>query len=603
MAGMAVRRARWILLALLLTFSPDPVWFASGSLVTNAFHDAAGAWRGGNGRGDRAGRSRGDRKGRHGHWGGDKNGDDDGAWGDAGDDGSDSDSGKPGKSGWGNKGGEDSDSDTGDLNGDSGEQPGKSDKSNKNDKNDKNDKKDKNDDTENSEIPTKDKSVADKDKSSKKDKKAAKPAVVATPTDPEGGEGGSSRSEGDHRAGEVVGVGMSSADIATVSAMGFTVATPAVLAAGELPQVVELLVPANVDEDEARAALAKALPGRHFGLNKVYSGYSTATASKTKSAKSSDGEAGADPRCSGDRCYGRVMIGWQTELESCQAGASIGMIDTGIDVDHPAFAGRSMVVKSFAPRDVEEESHAHATGVAALIVGSGRESTPGLLPKARLVAADVFYVDDKKNVVTDTASLLRALRWLDEAGVGIINMSFSGPQDGLVADEIARLSAKGVVFVAAAGNNGPGAPDAYPAAYAPVVAVTAVDSRMKSYIKANHGSYIDVAAPGVKIWTATANGKSGYQSGTSFAVPFVTAALAAAEAFGTPGSADAWLDSAGIDEIGEPEESTIFGRGLLKAPVSCGGSSLGGDILSALLSGPVDATQRVVRSSLGMTQR
>jgi subtilisin family serine protease len=296
------------------------------------------------------------------------------------------------------------------------------------------------------------------------------------------------------------------------------------------------------------------------------------------------------------------MIGWQSELESCQAGLRIGMIDTGIDVDHPAFAGGAMVVKSFSPTNVAEESHAHATGVAALIIGNGRDSTPGLLPKSRLVAADVFYLDTKKNVITDTASLLRALEWLEQSGVGIVNMSFSGPEDRLIAEAIDRMSAKGIVFVAAAGNNGPGAPAAFPAAYANVVAVTAVDSRMKSYIKANHGSYIDVAAPGVKIWTATAGGKSGYQSGTSFAVPFVTAALAASQAFGTPSSAETWLTQAGIDDLGEPGTDAVFGRGLLKAPASCAAPSIGSDLLTALLPSPISTTE-TARSSLGMAQR
>ncbi len=44
---------------------------------------------------------------------------------------------------------------------------------------------------------------------------------------------------------------------------------------------------------------------------------------------------------------------------------------------------------------------------------------------------------------------------------------------------------------------------------------------------ANRGDYIDVAAPGVRVWTALPNNKEGAQSGTSFAAPFVTAIVAA----------------------------------------------------------------------------
>ena len=87
---------------------------------------------------------------------------------------------------------------------------------------------------------------------------------------------------------------------------------------------------------------------------------------------------------------------------------------------------------------------------------------------------------------------------------------------------------KGVVFVAAAGNGGPDAPAGYPAAYDEVIAVTAVDRKGGNYDHANRGTYIDVAAPGVQIWTALPDGEEGLLSGTSFAAPFVTAVAAVA---------------------------------------------------------------------------
>ena len=418
------------------------------------------------------------------------------------------------------------------------------------------------------------------EKEGKKNKKANRPASAANSTS-------NSSRDGPYKGGQVVAVGLSSADMTAVNAMGFRVATPTLLAAGDTPAVVELLVPDGTDEVSARAALAKALPGRQFGLNKIYTGYGTATSSKASAVKNRNGPPGADPRCRGDQCYGRDMIGWQSGLETCSAGVSIGMIDTAIDIDNSAFSGSALVTKSFQPAAASEESSAHATGVAALLTGNGSAGAPGLLPKARLIAADVFYVDDQKHVVTDTASLVRALEWLDAAGVGVINMSFSGPQDDLVAGMIKAMSEKGVAFVAAAGNNGPGATEAYPAAYEEVIAVTAVDSSMRSYVEANHGSYIDVAAPGVRIWTALAGSKSGYQSGTSFAVPYVTASLAASAVYGDPWAATRWLEETQLDDLGSPGADNVFGRGLLRAPPRCGSNSpaVGDAFLSAVLPG------------------
>ncbi len=589
-------------LAIAFAAAPTPLakltndgFMVSGYAVAWARKNGDGGENGGSGGGDNDS-DHGDNDGDRGDNDSDRgdNGDSDGD-GDSGSDGHGEKDGKGGK-GKGRNGGDDSDSD-------SGGKPGKSDKNDKTDKTDKTDKNDKTD-ADTSDTPDKDKSTKGKDRSQKKGKTAAKPSVQPTvetvPTAPNASSDGESSAAGDHKAGEVVGVGVTSADVATVSALGFTVATPTT--AIVTTPVVQILVPKDVDEEYARAALAKALPGRRFGLNKVYSGYATANSAKATATRTSDGPPGADPRCTGDQCYGRAMIGWQPELEGCQAGVSIGMIDTGIDVDHPAFAGGAMVVKSFSPQGAKEEIHGHATGVAALLIGNGRSASPGLLPKARLVAADVFYVDGK-HVVTDTASLLRALDWLDQAGVSVVNMSFSGPEDPLVGQAIERMSEKGVVFIAAAGNNGAGAPAAYPAAYPQVVAVTAVDARMKSYVKANQGDYIDVAAPGVKIWTATANGGSGYQSGTSFAVPFVTAALAAGAAYGAPDSAETWLAAAGIDDIGELGIDNVFGRGLLKAPAGCSEPASGSGLFSAFLPDGTSETADPIRVKLGMNQR
>ena len=107
-------------------------------------------------------------------------------------------------------------------------------------------------------------------------------------------------------------------------------------------------------------------------------------------------------------------------------------------------------------------------------------------------------------------------------------MSLSGPRDDLVHQRLVELSRQGMIFVAAAGNGGPDASAAYPAAYNDeVIAVTAVDRNQQLYDHANRGDYIDVAAPGVRIWTALPNNKEGALSGTSFAAPFVTAIVAA----------------------------------------------------------------------------
>jgi subtilisin family serine protease len=153
--------------------------------------------------------------------------------------------------------------------------------------------------------------------------------------------------------------------------------------------------------------------------------------------------------------------------------------------------------------------------------------------------------------------------------VSVVNMSMSGPHDELLERAIADMSARGVLFVAAAGNGGPNGRPSYPAAYEQVIAVTAVDKNLRSYIHANHGDYIDVAAPGVGIWTALPGVLEGYQSGTSFAAPYVTAIVAAVHGQVGDKSKEGFLKALAIRDLGQVGRDRVYGRGLVIAPSAC----------------------------------
>jgi subtilisin family serine protease len=131
------------------------------------------------------------------------------------------------------------------------------------------------------------------------------------------------------------------------------------------------------------------------------------------------------------------------------------------------------------------------------------------------------------------------------------------------------------VLVAAAGNAGPQAPPAYPAALPSVIAVTAVDKDEAIMPQANRGDYIAFAAPGVRIWTPGGDGLGVYRTGTSFAAPFVAAAVVAERMAGVPADADALrrrLAARSID-LGAPGKDPVFGYGLIQATGSCGASA------------------------------
>lgn len=273
--------------------------------------------------------------------------------------------------------------------------------------------------------------------------------------------------------------------------------------------------------------------------------------------------------CQGDKCFGRRMIGWHAPLESCAAGLKVGVIDTDVDLKHPAFARRSLRSESFVAPDKTPAPKWHGTGVLALLAGHEQSGTPGLIPKADLFVASVFFKESDGGFATDTASIVSALRWMADNKVQVVNMSFAGPRDALVQEWIEKLSARGMVFVAAAGNEGPHAPPSFPAAYPKVIAVTAVNRDKRGFSIASRGDHIDVAAPGVDIWTAVPAAREGYYSGTSFAAPFATAVVAVAYRDTSSKDKTTILSGMQIQDLGATGRDQVYGRGMLSAPSSC----------------------------------
>lgn len=342
-------------------------------------------------------------------------------------------------------------------------------------------------------------------------------------------------------------------------------------AKGKTDGVVRIVPPQGMSSAAAMERLKPHLGTQTVHANWLYRVYRQAKhgdvpqAQRVQPARA----VGSAVPCQGDRCFGRRMIGWHAGLEGCTAGLRVGIIDTPVDVKHPAFAQRTLNVETFVPPDRTPAPTWHGTGVLALLAGHDQSGTPGLIPHADLFVASIFFKESDGGFATDTASLVRALRWMADNKVQIVNMSFAGPRDALVQEWIEKLSARGIVLVAAAGNEGPNAAPSFPAAYPQVIAVTAVNREGRSFSYASRGDHIDVAAPGVDIWTAVPGAKEGYYSGTSFASPFATAVVAAAYRDSRKRDKEALLARLQIQDLGVPGRDVIYGRGMVAAPASC----------------------------------
>jgi len=231
-------------------------------------------------------------------------------------------------------------------------------------------------------------------------------------------------------------------------------------------------------------------------------------------------------------------------------GTLIGVIDSGV-----AGAARSAGFATGAPRDND-----HATAVASLIGGSG--NVRGGLPGARIASADVYGNDPAGGNAT---AIAKALGWMVQQRVSVVTISLVGPANPLLAKVAAAAQARGLVIVAAVGNNGPAAPPSFPASYAGVIAVTGVDGRNRALIEAGRASHLDYAAPGADMLAAGISGRVFRVRGTSFAAPLVAATIARFYPSPSPtavGVALKRVDAIARD-LGPRGPDKIFGRGLV----------------------------------------
>lgn len=271
--------------------------------------------------------------------------------------------------------------------------------------------------------------------------------------------------------------------------------------------------------------------------------------------------------------YARALIGWNNVPDDCGRGAKVGMIDAGIDAAHPALASANLSYRSFHRAGRRPGAADHGTAVAALLVGNpdaGR-GWGGLVPGAHLEAANVFEYNENGEMIATAGALIEAMEWMVEREVPIINISLAGPDNRIVRTVVAMARDWSLVLVAAAGNGGAAALPAFPAAYADVIAVTAVEADRSLYEHANRGGYVEFAAPGVRVWTAVPDGGR-YQSGTSFAAPYVSALAALTGEGGRSIGLDALREDLRreVIDLGPPGRDDLFGWGLVTTKPKCG---------------------------------
>lgn len=327
------------------------------------------------------------------------------------------------------------------------------------------------------------------------------------------------------RRGEIVALDLSAAGLGRVQSKGFGLISREDLAALG-GSVTRLSLPPGKEPEVAIDELAKAEPDATFDYTHYYASQVTAS--------------------------GAVRGTSRSVLPRRLGSFSVGMIDTGV-ASHPALVGPQVVSRDFSHGQSAIPT-GHGTAVASILVSDGASS---------IHVANIFRGGEAA-LFTSADSIASALEWMVANRVPVINMSLSGPRNAILDRLIQRSSTRGTVIVAAAGNSGPSAPPAYPAALPTVIAVTAVDSNLRVYRYANQGPYLDVAARGVNEPAARVAGGTALFTGTSFATPHVAAWLASCMTGATANACRQRLISSARD-LGQPGHDPVYGHGFVQS--------------------------------------
>lgn len=264
------------------------------------------------------------------------------------------------------------------------------------------------------------------------------------------------------------------------------------------------------------------------------------------------------------------------------SGTVIAILDTGVDSTHPDLAPN--IVPGWNVYDNTADTadvYGHGTSVAGAAAAAANNGigSAGLAWGAKIMPIRI----SDANGYAYFSTVAQGIYWAADHGARVVNVSFNGVAGSATVQAAADyLRAKGGVVVVAAGNSGAAE------AIAPSASLLAVSATDRGAVKAGFtstGAYVDMAAPGVGIFTTTRGGGYGSASGTSFASPLVAGAAALAI------SANPALTAAQVDavvlttarDLGTAGYDTTFGSGLLNA------GAIVSAALSLKVSEPIDA--------------
>ncbi|MCS1352535.1 S8 family peptidase [Mechercharimyces sp. CAU 1602] len=248
---------------------------------------------------------------------------------------------------------------------------------------------------------------------------------------------------------------------------------------------------------------------------------------------------------------------WDTTKGS--SDTVVAVIDTGVQSDHPDLSGKVIEGYDFVDDDNDaSDEQGHGTHVAGTIGAATNNGigVAGVAPEVQIMPVRVLDANGSGT----NESVANGITYAADNGAQVINLSLGGPQSSqVIEDAVEYAVSKGVLVVAAAGNESTSSPS-YPAYYEGALSVAAVDANDTIADFSNYGDWVDVAAPGVDIISTELNGEYVKYSGTSMASPHVAGVAALLSSQGM--AADEIRDSiqSSADQIDGTGDKWTYGR-------------------------------------------
>lgn len=226
-----------------------------------------------------------------------------------------------------------------------------------------------------------------------------------------------------------------------------------------------------------------------------------------------------DPQFSNQWMHNRIETPAAWDMTTGLTTVNVAIIDSGFQLDHPDMAGKITRAFNYHNNTPTPFNDFHGTHVAG-ITGAATNNGVGVASIGFNVRLHVYGIMTPSGGL-DSAASIRAIIAAGDNGVRAINMSYGGPfNSSTERDAISYAISKGVLPIAAAGNNG-NTQLFYPAAHAEVIAVASSAPNDTRSNFSTHGNWVDVAAPGQNILSTVPGSAYGPSDGTSMASPVV----------------------------------------------------------------------------------